>query len=89
MINPISSTKPVARKKHFCSWCNEDILFGEQYSRWKGLFEGEFQSNAMHLECNDAVNRCPREEMNDFGYPEGEQLRGKTFKEQEEMRHKP
>ena len=40
-----------ARKQHKCVWCGEAIEIGETYSYWAGIFEGEFQTNKMHLEC--------------------------------------
>jgi hypothetical protein len=42
---------PKARKAHRCSWCGETISAGEEYTRYAGMWENEFQSWAMHNEC--------------------------------------
>jgi hypothetical protein len=43
--------QPVARKEHQCDYCLGPIPQGEQYSSWSGIYDGEMQSNKMHLEC--------------------------------------
>jgi hypothetical protein len=43
----------VARKPHRCDYCYGPIQAGETYSRWTGVFDGRFQSNAMHPECEE------------------------------------
>jgi|SRR5579872_4785951 len=45
------TTWPTARKEHRCDLCYGPIPKGEKYSRWRGVFDGEWQDNAMHLEC--------------------------------------
>ena len=50
------TTFPTARKEHRCNYCFGPIPAGETYSRWTGVFDGEFQSNAMHLECDKQYN---------------------------------
>jgi hypothetical protein len=45
------TTYPVARKQHRCIWCLGPISKGEKHSRWKGMFDGEWQDNRMHMEC--------------------------------------
>jgi hypothetical protein len=66
MSTHLSSTTPTARKEHQCSWCSELILKGEKYSRWNGIHEGDFQSNAMHLECAKAC----RKTFSEYGWDE-------------------
>jgi len=55
MTTHLSTETPTARKEHVCDWCGEKILRGEQYSRWNGIFEGDFQSNPLHTECDKAA----------------------------------
>ena len=49
-----TSFTPVARKDHRCAWCGHEIVAGMKYYRYTGMFEGEFQNWAMHLECEEA-----------------------------------
>ena len=49
------------------------ILKGEKYSRWTGIHDGAFQSNAMHIECADAFSTSGEDE-----YFPGENMRGTT-----------
>lgn len=44
------------RKQHKCIWCGETIEIGEQCVVDNLVFEGEFQSNRYHPECNDAAS---------------------------------
>ena len=41
-----------AKKPHTCIWCGEVITTGERYVRNTLVFEGEFQSNAFHVDCS-------------------------------------
>lgn len=52
----IRDCTPTARKAHVCVWCAEQILKAERYHRQVLVFDGEFQSNAWHLECFDAAD---------------------------------
>lgn len=47
----LDCSTPKARKDHRCIWCGETIPKGDKYSRWVGIFEGDFHCNQMHLEC--------------------------------------
>jgi len=67
----LSSTTPVARKAHQCNYCLEEIPKGEQYSRWTGIHDMDFQSSAMHIECAKAFSDSGWDEY----YP-GEHMRG-------------
>lgn len=51
MSNFGETTHPTARKQYQCEYCFGPIPKGEKHSRWSGMFDGEFQSNRMHLEC--------------------------------------
>jgi hypothetical protein len=46
-----------AAKSHNCIWCADKILSGEQYNREISVFQNDFQNNAWHPECWDAVKR--------------------------------
>ncbi len=50
----LSRTEHVARKKHRCIWCGEQVLPGTRYVRQAGVFEGDLQADKWHLECNAA-----------------------------------
>lgn len=52
----LDQSKPKARKNHECLWCGQPIPKGEIYSRWVGIFEGDFNCNKMHLECSKAFS---------------------------------
>lgn len=61
----LDQSKPKARKDHLCLWCGQTIPKGEIYSRWVNVFEGDFNCNKMHLECDEAC----LEENEDFIAP--------------------
>lgn len=48
----LSRTK--ARKLHACVWCGKPILRGSTYFREVSIYDGEFQSLAMHEMCMKA-----------------------------------
>lgn len=51
----IAETTQAAKKEHRCSWCGEQIVIGESYLRSRVVFEGEPQTNKLHIECADAA----------------------------------
>lgn len=51
----ISEVAHVARKRHRCIWCNEQIQIGTRYIRERSFFDGEPQSHKWHPECRDAA----------------------------------
>jgi hypothetical protein len=55
----LSESEPVARKPHRCIWCGEEITKGVKHFHYTGKFDGDFQSNRLHLECwkPDPANR--------------------------------
>jgi len=77
MSTTLSLTEPIARKVHRCSWCGEIIPVKTRYSRWVGIFEGDFQSNKMHLECHKAQQKYT-ESWDDGLYTPHEHKRGST-----------
>ena len=53
----LSTTTPKARKDHRCIWCGQYIHIGEKHVKHVGIWEGDFQSNRWHNECNEAANQ--------------------------------
>lgn len=45
---------PVARKAHKCIWCGMSIPVGLKHRHERSIFEGDFQANRWHVECNSA-----------------------------------
>lgn len=45
-----------ARKAHRCTWCGEAIERGATYEHQRVHYDGAWQENRMHPECNDACN---------------------------------
>ncbi len=56
MFDILTDKEVVARKAHKCIWCGEQIDWGTTYRRLTGKFNGDFSSNAWHLECSVAGN---------------------------------
>ena len=82
---------PKARKEHFCEWCNEKILKGEKHAYRSYIFDHDFNSDHMHLECENAMSRS-RKEIGDEGFLGGEQKRGLSMSESEaieDLKHQP
>lgn len=74
---------PVAKKSHRCIWCWDDIITRERYYRFVGIYEGDFQNWAMHLDCQMA---CEREGDYEYGeICEERHQRGKTCQEMERI----
>ena len=48
----IDERKHVARKKHVCCSCNQEIEKGNEYTKTIGTYEGYFVSSAWHTECH-------------------------------------
>jgi predicted nucleic acid-binding Zn-ribbon protein len=46
-------TEPVASKDHQCIWCGGLIPKGEKHHLYKGMYDGEWQNNRWHDECNE------------------------------------
>lgn len=68
-------TEPKARKEYRCIWCNEKILIGEKHAARTYIFEGDFNSDRLHLECATAMQKMPHDEICD-GFMGGEFKRG-------------
>ena len=54
MYQHLSSSTPVARKVHSCCECNCPINIGVKYSRDNYLWDGDFNTGAAHIECQEA-----------------------------------
>lgn len=81
MTTTFSVKTPMARKEHRCVWCGEPIPTGERYVRHRLIFDGMFQSNAFHRECDEAAARDP--DVVSYGFETHEQPRGQTQTEHE------
>ena len=47
-------TWPVASQSYKCAYCIDRIAPGTKHLHFKGVWEGDFQSWRMHLECEQA-----------------------------------
>lgn len=69
------------RKECSCYWCGIHIMPGESKVQTSAIWEGDFQTNDFHPECNDARNTWNADKSNnpDEGWPEfGSMERGKS-----------
>ena len=74
-----------SRKIRRCGWCGESIKIGEPYEsyRWR---DGSDGGNVyMHPECLEAMRRTSREEGGWLEWSPGENLRGKSWREMDEV----
>ena len=53
----ISTTYPIAREEHFCSWCYEKINKGEKYVYDFAKCDGDIQVLKFHNECWEALKK--------------------------------
>lgn len=51
----MSQSEPVARKDYKCSWCGQVIAKGEKHAKQSGIFEGAYQTDRYHPECDKAA----------------------------------
>lgn len=65
----LSSGHRTARKQHRCIWCGEAIEPKTRYAHTAGIFDGEFQDNKFHVECDDACARYFRDYNDDYFEP--------------------
>lgn len=75
----LSDGNPVAKKEYICEWCAEKILKGEKHYKYVGIYDGDFQSIRVHLECEKAMRR----ELSEYDECEFSECRkrGKTYEE--------
>lgn len=81
----LSNSYPKARKEHFCEWCNQKIEIGEKHLSRAYIFDGDFISGRMHLECEKAMNNSSRDEIAE-GWLFGSNQRGVKFGYEEEFK---
>lgn len=65
----------VARKRHRCDGCWGPIPVGEEHYYWRGVFDGAWQENRLHRECEQAHANDGYEEFIPGDYPVPERLR--------------
>lgn len=63
------------KKPHRCAWCNEMIEPKEKARYRVYIFDSDFGSDYMHLECNEAMEKAPAEYIED-GWTPGSFKRG-------------
>ena len=68
-----------AKVRHRCAWCSEWCEVGEKRHNRAYRFDGEFQSDFLHLECHEAM--CNSDISYDDGFEYGAMERGKTIEE--------
>jgi len=61
-----SKDRVVARKKHVCFYCNEDIQIGSIYGTRTGVSYGDLNCMKYHPECDDAAKHWTQEDYECF-----------------------
>ena len=74
----ISSSHPVARKDYSCEWCSEKIVKGEKHFQRFYIWEGCRNNGRMHLECEEAMDKSPHENLM-YGWCPGDPNRGEPI----------
>lgn len=75
-----------ARKRRRCEWCPEWIEVGDECVVRTYKVDGELNNSRQHPECYEAMRKGRPVTWED-SFEFGEQLRGKTMEETEEMRY--
>lgn len=52
MYQDLENKEVVARKQHYCDWCDGTIKIGEKYNRQKFIYDGEIYEWHSHLACS-------------------------------------
>lgn len=65
----LSSKDVVGRKNYRCIWCGEVIEIGMKHNTRSYVFEGDFRSERMHLECKKMMSKMPHDEICDGFLP--------------------
>ena len=80
----LSTTYPKARKSYRCEWCGERIHVGEEHCKSAHIYEGDFQSVRMHLECDHDIICVVRDayDSEEFSYTPFMHKRGKKEEQQ-------
>lgn len=58
----LSQSHPVARKAHTCVWCGQSIAIGEKHRHERSIYDGRFQNQRWHPECDEAFKAELRHE---------------------------
>lgn len=66
----LRSSRPVARKAHYCDLCGTKILPGQSYDRQTNVFDGRVYDWKMCLECV-LVLSAVFDWLGDFAYDQG------------------
>ena len=78
MWTELSTTMPVARKVYRCIWCDDHIYIGDLHVKTVGIFDGDFQNQRFHRECEEACGRLCNENHGSVEFMPGEFKRGTT-----------
>ncbi len=73
----LKDTEITCKKAHFCAWCGEPIVRGENARYRSGVHNGDFYSTYLHLECYEAMNKS---DFDEFYF--GDQQRGTIMGEE-------
>ena len=76
-----------ARREHVCAGCRHPICVGTQHDRIGRLYEGEWDTLRLHLECHELARRLGAESGDD-GY-QAEDLRGQLDDLRSMRHHEP
>ena len=72
----INSSSVRCRKHHQCIWCGEEIPSGDYADHRVYKYDGDFHSDYMHKECTAGMHNSDKDDLIDFGFEPGMQLRG-------------
>jgi hypothetical protein len=53
----VKAKTPKARKEYRCGWCGQKIEVGLKHFSRAYVWNGDFNTDRMHLECKDAMDR--------------------------------
>jgi hypothetical protein len=58
-----------SQKRRFCEWCGQIIEIGEIYIYEACLYQGDFCTSALHLECRaDAEDQMRKDHLHEIEY---------------------
>jgi len=79
-MTELSSSHSVGRKNYRCDWCAEQIKVKEKHWKRSYVYEGEFKTGRMHLECEISMNTYPaKDELRIDGWERGDFKRGEKW----------
>ncbi len=55
-------TDPVAKKRHQCAHCLQDIIVGERHRKYTGVWQGDSQNWRIHSDCFEPLRECQNED---------------------------